>query len=56
MNAKVDSEFNERMTQAMLRGVRFADTPLPTYKRDSGLPHGYFKQSLLERIFGWRRQ
>lgn len=55
MKQPVDSAFNERMTQAALRGVRFADTPLPAYKRNSGLPYGYFKPTWREILFSWRR-
>ena len=42
MKAKVDHVFNERVTKAHMKGIRFSDSPLPTYKHDSGLAHGHF--------------
>lgn len=48
-----DFKFNECMTRMKLRGLSFADTPVPEFKRCSGLPHGYFKRTIVEVLRSW---
>lgn len=49
----IDHKFNQSMSSMLQRGLRFADTPIQRTNHCSGLPHGYFKRTVMEIVRGW---